>query len=382
MRTRFKRLLAALPALALCLSAALAAGEGYTDALDTLPQAEQLALFGEALAPVAERFGGLDFAHMSDGEKLDLFNVLSQTGYPSLEGETNRAQPEVAGLLQEVFGTDVDFSAFQTDSPPTLAQREKGHLCYDSRVYFRTLRGLSTEVSPVTPHHLYALGRDRYAAVFTQKGAERWAVVEQGDGLWRILRLFGEGEAPTAYQLAQWGRPSAWASGELRRAQEEGLTAALDPDAGVQAAATRLQFAQLAVSLTQRLSGSELPAAAETAFSDCQDISVRKAYQAGIVNGTAPGVFEPHRVLTREQLAAMLWRVMEYLQPSGDTPDADLSAYQDGYQVSPWAKEAVAALARRGILKGDGGGNIAPQAPCTVEQAILLTYRVYSHLED
>ncbi len=381
MRAGVNRLLAALLALSLTLTAAAGVGEGYADALDALPQVDQIALFGEALAPVAERFGALDFDRMSDGEKLDLFNVLSRTGYPNLAGETSRPQMEVAGLLLEFFGTEVDFSSFQTDTPPTLAQRERGHLCSDNRVYFRTLRNLSKEVSPVTPRHLYALGRDRYAAVFTQKGAERWAVVERNGDHWRILRLFAGDTPPTAYQLAQYSRPSSWADGEVRSAQDEGLTAALDPDAGFQAAATRLQFAQLAVSLAQRLSGQELAVAAEATFSDCQDISARKAYQAGIVNGTAPGVFSPDGVLTREQLATMLWRVMERFSSAQDTPEARLSAYQDAAQISPWAREAVAALTSRGILKGDGAGNIAPKSPCTVEQAILLTYRVFSLLE-
>lgn len=381
MKKRVKRLFALLLALTLTLPAALGVGEGYTDVLPSLNQGEQLALFGDALAPLAERFGALDFAQMSDKEKLDLFNVLSQTGYPNLAGEPSRPQQEVAGLMWDIFRTEIDFSAFQTDTPPTLAQRAKAHLCYNGQVYLRTLRNLSTEVSPVTPKHLYVLGPDRRAAVFVQQEQERWAVVEKADGFWRILRLFDGDAPPTPYQLAQFGKPSTWASGEVRRAQTEGLTAALDPDAGCQAAATRLQFAQLAVSLTQRLTGEELSPAAESTFSDCTDLSARKAYQAGIVNGTAPGVFDPHSVLTREQLATMLWRVMETVQPSGGEPSQDLSAYPDGHQVSPWAKEAVSALAHRGILKGDGGGNISPQSPCTVEQAVVLTYRVFQLLD-
>lgn len=380
---RKRRILALLLAALLAVQTALAAGvgEGYTDALGALSQPDQIALFGDALAPVAERFADLDLDRMSDGAKLDLFNVLSRTGYPYLAGESSRSQAEVAGLLLEFFGTEVDFSSFQTDSPPTLAQREKGHLCYQGKVYFRTLRGLSTQVSPVTPLHLYALGRDRYAAVFAQKDAERWAVVERNGSYWRILRLFDGGTPPTAYQLAQYSRPSSWADREVRLAQDEGLAAALDPDAGFQAAATRLQFAQLAVSLAQRLSGQELPPAAESTFSDCTDVSARKAYQAGIVNGTAPGVFSPDGPLTREQLAAMLWRVMERFSPAEDPPTARLSAYQDAAQISPWAREAVAALAAAGILKGDGKGHISPRSPCTVEQAVILVYRVFTMLE-
>ena len=175
--------------------------------------------------------------------------------------------------------------------------------------------------------------------------------------------------------------PSDWAVEEIKEATGAGLVPALPGAPSYQAAATREQFAALAVTLAEKATGKTLPAAPADTFTDTQSEVVRKAYQAGIVNGMGDGTFAPQQTTNREQIATMLLRAILYIQDQNKTDYIeqfeDLSLYQDAGQVSSWATQAMGILAHNGIFKGVGGNNIAPKQSCTVEQSILLCYRLY-----
>ena len=100
--------------------------------------------------------------------------------------------------------------------------------------------------------------------------------------------------------------------------------------------------------------------------------AVEWASAGGIVNGYGSGTFGPEDPVTREQLAAILYR---YVKSKGfDVKTADLKA-ADADSISEWAVEAVRWAAANGILKTDARGKIRPGDP--VEgTGILNTVRV------
>lgn len=172
--------------------------------------------------------------------------------------------------------------------------------------------------------------------------------------------------------------PSAWAKSEIDAAIAAGLVPALSGSPRYQDPINRLQFAELAVNLVEVTTGQTVFPAAADAFTDCDSEAVRKASAAGIVNGVGDGRFAPADGLTREQLATMLYRAWAAL---GDqTPTAGLEGYEDAGDVSSWAADAVGALASSGIMKGTSDTTLTPQGPCTVEQSILLVYRLYQQV--
>ena len=160
--------------------------------------------------------------------------------------------------------------------------------------------------------------------------------------------------------------------GELAQAREGGY---VTPRCGTYQTytITRLQFAELAVNYLEKATGEAVASAPADTFSDTADEAVLKAYAAGIVQGTGEGEFSPDSPLTREQLAAMLWRAMERAGIAAEP--ADLTAYADGEEVADWAAEGMAALVGRGVLEGTGENALSPKTPCTVEQAVLLVWR-------
>lgn len=203
---------------------------------------------------------------------------------------------------------------------------------------------------------------------------------DQGYASVRLDGVYGMLPSPLAAAgERETDAPSAWAAEEVEQARALGLVTP-DTDGAFQTPITRLQFAGLAVNLVEQATGAPIQPAPAGRFTDTDSEAARKAAAAGIVNGTGSGdTFSPDASITREELAAMLYRAWEQIYTArhgAPAPEkADLSAYSDGGEVSSWAAEPVSALARMGILQGSGG-RIMPKDNTTVEQAILLVLRI------
>ena len=102
--------------------------------------------------------------------------------------------------------------------------------------------------------------------------------------------------------------------------------------------------------------------------------AVRWAQQKGIVTGTSDTRFSPNAPMTREQLAAVLYRYAQYLGRDTDKTTS-LSSFTDGNTVSPYAREAMSWAVAEGILGGVGNDRLAPTAPATRAQVAEILYR-------
>ena len=98
--------------------------------------------------------------------------------------------------------------------------------------------------------------------------------------------------------------------------------------------------------------------------------AVNWASNKGIVNGTGANVFSPNANITREQLAAMLYRYAG--EPS---VSADLSAYTDAVSISPYAEKAVEWCVAEGILSGKSATSLAPQDTATRAECAAMLQR-------
>lgn len=92
------------------------------------------------------------------------------------------------------------------------------------------------------------------------------------------------------------------------------------------------------------------------------------AKNKGVSDGSAP-----NRNITREQLAAMLYRYAG--EPDGAT---DLSAYADAGSVSAYAEKAVQWCVKNGILTGKTSSTLAPKATATRAECAAMLQRFAS----
>ncbi len=119
------------------------------------------------------------------------------------------------------------------------------------------------------------------------------------------------------------------------------------------------------------VSGAGLPDVAAGSY--CEK-AVKWAVAAGITGGDGNGLFRPNDPVTREQLAAFLYRYHNYKgYPVGW--QADLGAFPDGASVASYAREAFSWANGAGLINGTSGGYLNPSGRATRGQAAAILHR-------
>ena len=98
--------------------------------------------------------------------------------------------------------------------------------------------------------------------------------------------------------------------------------------------------------------------------------AVRWADSVDVVNGYGNGKFGPDDPITREQMAAMLWRYAE-----SPNVDGSLSAFVDGAQTSDWAQSAMIWAVDQELINGVGHNELASYGQATRAQAATILMR-------
>lgn len=191
---------------------------------------------------------------------------------------------------------------------------------------------------------------------------------------------------PGTFTLAQKSsaKTSSWAQSDVNLALNDNLL-----DAGLLGSdytknITRLQFCSVAVRLAEELTGKSITPAAANTFTDTNNAYVLKAYAAGITTGTSTSAFSPNDTLTRQQMAAFLYRTLRYVEKNSGysytSYTSKLASYTDNAQVQGWAKESMAFMNALDLVKGTTATTLNPNGKCTIEQAVAVAERsVYAH---
>ena len=165
-------------------------------------------------------------------------------------------------------------------------------------------------------------------------------------------------------------------AGAIRWAAERGIaagkTAATFDPSGACTWGQAVTFLWRAAGKPEVSSGAAFSDVAADAY--CAQ-AVRWAASLGIVTGYADGGFRPNATVTREQMAAILFR---FAKAQGlDTTQGGMAIreFQDFDQLSPYAAEAMTWAVNAGILKGDQN-RLLPQSPCARGQIVTLLHRL------
>ena len=126
------------------------------------------------------------------------------------------------------------------------------------------------------------------------------------------------------------------------------------------------------------------PAAENSAFTDVEKDSyyekaVAWASANAIVSGVSEDRFEPNEPITREQMAAIIYRFAAY--KGYDTGANGSAAYEDNGEISDYAKEAVIWTSEKSIMKGNPDGTFAPKANTTRAQVAAVFMRIFENLK-
>ena len=191
---------------------------------------------------------------------------------------------------------------------------------------------------------------------------------------------------PSMALAADTGHPfkdvasDAWCNEAVEFVYERGLMAGTSgttfaPDATT----TRGQI----VTILWRQDGSpDVPN--EAAYTDVSDTAyyaeaVQWAHSTGVAGGYGNGQFSPNAPITRQQLAAMLYRY-------ADSPEIDneetWAEFSDADQVSTYAADAMAWAVDEGLIAGTSDGRLNPQGSATRAHVATILMRFITSLEE
>ena len=235
--------------------------------------------------------------------------------------------------------------------------------------------GATVTLTPV-PHRGYQVG----SVAVTDRFGEPVAVTEQANGTYTFTMPNGQVTVTVTFEQAPLPfhdvTEGDWFYDAVRYAYETGL---MDGVGGNRFAPNSETTRAQLVTILYRLAGEPEPGG-DSGFSDVAagtwyTDAVAWAAQNGIVNGVSDTEFAPGDDITREQLAAILYRYAA-CQGYDVSQRADLSGFGDASSISGYAQEALSWAHAQGLVLGFEDGSLRPQGTASRAQiaAVLMRF--------
>lgn len=246
-----------------------------------------------------------------------------------------------------------------------------------------------TEVIPATgPHtHVWGEGTVTVAPTETTPGVRTYTCTVCGQTRTEIIPATGSavcpgGAACPSFRFRDVPAPSNWAHEGIDYCVRHGLMSGFDattfsPDT----VSTRAQIVMILYNLsgdTTDYSKYYVP------FTDVRPgtwyyNAVAWGYDKDIVSGMTPTTFAPDDLITREQMAVLLYGYTEKYAPAYLGGAASLNGFPDAASVSNWAYAAMSWAVGNGLISGiasNGADYLAPSGGATRAQiaAIMMRY--------
>ncbi|MFD0694597.1 S-layer homology domain-containing protein [Paenibacillus sp. GCM10027628] len=206
---------------------------------------------------------------------------------------------------------------------------------------------------------------------YNLKGTGSWSLNQETPDIWNFYSLWADGFYFTDMQ-------THWAQEAVLAVANRGwmlgtATETFAPDAAL----TRAEAATImvrALGLTGELASANAAGFKDVPATHWAQQAITIAKQHGLIQGISDDRFAPDQPMTREQMSALLSRVLK-LQPSGQ-PAAKFSDVPAG----SWSAEAIAAMSSNGLVDGFADGTFHPQASLTRAEMAALLNRVAPRL--
>ena len=146
---------------------------------------------------------------------------------------------------------------------------------------------------------------------------------------------------------------------------------------------TRAEFAAIVVRALGLKEGMGDKSFRDVNASDWFSGYVKTAVEYGLIKGYGDGSFKPGNNITREETMAIMARAMKLTGLKTEFTTAELAGLYavmaDTDTVSTWAKDAVGACLKKGIITGRAGRDgltIAPKASITRAEVAAIAQRL------
>lgn len=264
-------------------------------------------------------------------------------------------------------------------------EKDPGTMTYTCTVCGAT----KTEVIPATgPHtHVWDEGTVTVAPTETTPGVRTYTCTVCGQTRTEIIPATGSavcpgGAACPSFRFRDVPAPSNWAHEGIDYCVRHGLMSGFDattfsPDT----VSTRAQIVMILYNLS---GGTTDYSKYYVPFTDVRPSTwyynaVAWGYDKDIVAGMTPTTFAPDGLITREQMAVLLYGYTEKYAPAYLGGAASLNGFPDAASVSNWAYAAMSWAVGNGLISGiasNGADYLAPSGGATRAQiaAIMMRY--------
>lgn len=122
-----------------------------------------------------------------------------------------------------------------------------------------------------------------------------------------------------------------------------------------------------------------------SAFDDVPENAYYSPYVAwaeenGIVNGRGDNRFDPDASITRQEMAVIFSRYLNYCDAELEFNDADASPFRDKHNIADWAENDVDVMRRAGIIKGREDNRFDPEGTATRAEFAAILRRLLDNL--
>ena len=203
----------------------------------------------------------------------------------------------------------------------------------------------------------------------SESGLNWWSYKDDG----RFIVSDGENYGVAKYT----GFISPWAKDSVAVAEKINL---IQPSENYNYTAfiTREEFCELIFNYINNFSDGLTAIYAKNPFTDTDNEHIEVLNALGIVKGKSETEFAPNDSLTREEAAAILYRLINKIYPGWDAT-AQYFDFADSGQISDWAMNDIQVICNMGIMQGIGDNRFAPKGLYTTEQAVATLVRVYNN---
>ena len=174
----------------------------------------------------------------------------------------------------------------------------------------------------------------------------------------------------------QDAEPAAWYHDGIHWALDEGIMNGIGNDRfAPNGSTTRAMIVTMLWRMEGEKDGKASPFTDVTAGS-WYEKAVNWAAETGVVNGTSETAFSPDDPVTREQLAAMLYRYAQYKgQDVSVGEDTNILSYDDALSISAWAIPAMQWACGTGIIQGVTDSALSPRTDASRAQVATMLMR-------
>ena len=307
-----------------------------------------------------------------NGKKFDSDNITAGSGYSlSRDGNTFTVEEESHGGSSSSGSTRYTVSVEDTDNGSVKVSPT------------RASKG-STVTVTVKPDEGYELDK----LTVTDKNGDSVKLTDKGDGKYTFKMPASKVTVEAVFTAVEpEGLPFTdvtsgdWFYDAVAYVYDKGMMeGTTDTTFAPTMNLTRSMIAQVLYNLEER---PEAPGAAgfpDVAAGAWYADAVNWAAARGIVKGYDTGAFGPEDSVTREQLAAILYR---YAQAKGyDTTQGGMAVreFSDSASISDWAQTAMSWAVNAQVLSGKGNGVLDPQGTATRAEVAQMLMNFGEHV--